>query len=141
MEIYPLFMETAYPTEALLAHVTAGEPIEIGSEFEHIDLNHMLTRGNPYCMLLRVRGDSMSEEIHDGDWVMIDRSREARPGDIVLAEINGGFTIKRKKWNDRNGRPGLYLVPANDLYETRRVSEDDGFQVFGVVTHIIHSMN
>lgn len=139
MKLFPLFEETDWPTDALIGQVSAGEPIEIGSEFEQIDLNYLLTHGNPYCMLIKVRGDSMSEEIHDGDWVMIDRSREAKPGDIVLAQIDGGFTLKRQKLNDRRGRSGLYLVPANQIYKTRQVTEDDGFELVGVVTHIIRS--
>ena len=138
MKLYPLFDETAYPTDALIARVAAGEPIEIGDEFEQVDLNHLLARGNPYAMLIRVRGDSMSDEIRDNDWVLIDRSREARPGDIVLARLDGGYTIKRHKLNDARGRGGLYLVPRNDLYDTHRVTEDDGFDIIGVVTHIIH---
>lgn len=139
MKGFPLFDETAYPTDALIAHVAAGEPIDIGDEIEQVDLNHLLTHGNPYCMLIRVRGDSMSDEIHDGDWVMIDRSLEPVPNDIVLANIDGGFTIKRHKLNDRKGRRGLYLVPANDLYETRKVDEDESFDILGVVTFVIHS--
>lgn len=138
MQLHPLFEESDYPTDALLAHVSAGEPLEIGGEFERLDLNYMLTRGNPYCMLIRVRGESMAEEIHDGDWVMIDRSREAQPGNIVLARINSGFTLKRHKLNDGRGRRGLYLVPANKIYETREIDEDDDFELVGVVTHIIH---
>jgi DNA polymerase V len=138
MKLSPLFPESDYPTDALIAHVSAGEPISIGDEFEQIDLNYMLTHGNPYCVLIRVRGDSMSDEISDGDWVMIDRSKEPQPGNIVLAQIADGFTIKRHKLNDTNGRHGLYLVPANTLYETRKVDKGDGFAIIGVVTHIIH---
>ena len=40
--------------------------------------------------------------------------------------------------NDDRGRNGLFLVPANDVYQPRRVTEDDQFEIIGVVTHIIH---
>jgi DNA polymerase V len=139
MKLFPLFNETDYLTEALIARVTAGEPIEVGDEFERIDLNHLLAHGNPYAMLIRVRGDSMSEEIHDGDWVMIDRSREAQPNDIVLANINGGYTIKRHKPGGHRGRNGLFLVPANEIHAPRKVTEEDSFEIIGVVTSVIHS--
>ena len=139
MKLLSLKPETQYPTDALVAHVSAGEPIEVGSEFEQVDLNHLLARGNPYAMLIRVRGESMSAEIRDGDWVMIDRNREPQPNDIVLANINGGYTIKRHKLNDARGKNGLYLVPANEVYQPRKVTEDDAFEIIGVVTSVIHS--
>ncbi len=139
MKFLALNTETQFPIDALFACVSAGEPIEIGSEFEQVDLNHLLTRGNPYAMLIRIRGESMSNEIHDGDWVMIDRSREPKPNDIVLANINGGYTVKRHKLNDARGRNGLYLVPANDVFQPRKITEEDSFEILGVVTSVIHS--
>lgn len=139
MKLLSLKPETQYPTDALVAHISAGEPLEVGSEFEQVDLNYLLARGNPYAMLIRVRGESMSAEIRDGDWVMIDRSREPQPNDIVLAHINGGYTIKRHKLNDARGKNGLYLVPANEVYQPRKITEDDAFEIIGVVTSVIHS--
>lgn len=139
MKLHPLFEDSEYPTYTMLGHVSAGTPIEIGGEFERIDLNYMLTHGNPECMLIRVRGDSMSSEIMDGDWVMIDRGRAAQPGDIVLAELGGGYTLKRYKLNSRDkARKGLYLVPANHLVAEHEVQPDDTLAIIGVVTHIIH---
>ena len=138
MKLHPLFDESDYLTDALLARVSAGEPIEIGDEFEQIDLNFMLTRGNPYALLLRVQGESMSAEIRDGDWVMLDRSRSPQPNDIILARLAGGYTLKRHKPHGHRGRNGLYLVPANEVFQPRRVTEDDSFEIIGVVTHIIH---
>lgn len=125
------------PTKALLARVSAGEPLSISDEFEQIDLNHMLTRGSPYCILIQIRGDSMSDEIEDGDWVMLDRARAPQPGNIVLANLDGEFTLKRHKLNDCHKR-GLYLVPANNLYKTRKITEGDQCEIVGVVTHVIH---
>jgi len=139
MKLLPLFTESDYPTDALLARVNAGEPIEIGGEIEQIDLNYMLARGNPYAMLIRVRGDSMSAEIRDGDWVMIDRARTPQPNDIVLANIRGGYTIKKFKPAGHRGKNGLFLVPANDIHPPRKVTDEDAFDIIGVVTSVIHS--
>lgn len=136
MKAFPLFDNSDYLTDALIARVSAGEPIEIGDEMERIDLNWMLTKGNPNCLLIQVQGDSMADEIADGDWVMLDRERRPQPNDIVLAYLDG-YTLKRYKLNDSRGKNGLYLVPANDLYDTRKVNKDDGFEIYGVVTHII----
>lgn len=139
MKLLPLFEESDYPIDALLARIAAGEPIEVAGEFERVDLNHLLAKGNPYAMLIRVRGESMSTEIQDGDWVMIDRSRTPQANDIVLADISGGYTIKRFKPSGHRGRNGLYLVPANEVHAPRKVTEEDSFNIIGVVTSVIHS--
>lgn len=130
MKLHPLFNETDYPTDALIARVAAGEPLEIGDEFEQVDLNYLMTRGNPHCVLVRVSGVSMFniDERHSichGDWLMIDRQREAVPGNIVLARVGLGFTVKRFEFDDRVRRNGLHLVPANKIYETRHLAEND----------------
>lgn len=139
MKLHPLFTETDYPTDALIARISAGEPIEIGDEIEQIDLNFMLARGNPYAMLIRVRGDSMSSEIRDGDWVMIDRSKTPDANSIVLARISGGYTIKKFKPDGHRGRNGMFLVPANEVHAPRKITENDAFEIIGVVTSVIHS--
>lgn len=125
-------------TAALIARVSAGEPLEIASDVEQVDLNYLLTRGSESCVLIRVDGDSMIDvPIAPGDWVMLDRSRTAKPNDIVLAYLNGGVTLKRHKLNS-GGRNGLYLVAANSLYEAKKITPEDDFEIAGVVTHIIH---
>ena len=123
----------------LLSPVAAGQPLAADAVFDRIDLNQMLTNGNPYCVLVRVRGDSMDGEIADGDMVLIDRSRQPQPNDIVLAFVNGGYSVKRYKLNDRRGSSGLYLVPSNGKHEPRRLEPTDDFELVGVVTHVIHS--
>lgn len=137
MKAYPLFTNSTYETAALIAKVSAGEPLEIVSEIEMVDLNYLLTRGNPDCLLVQVDGDSMSSEIVSGDYVMLDRTRRPKPNDIVIARLGGAYTIKRHKLNNGH-RTGLYLVPANLIYEPKKVTEDDDFEILGVVTAVIH---
>lgn len=139
MRLHTIREDNTTATNILFSTIPAGSPAEAANEFDQVDLNYLLTRGNPLAMLVRVQGESMSTEISDGDWVVIDRGREPRPNDIVLAHIDGGFTIKRHKLNDGNGRNGLYLVPANDVYKPRKITEDDAFEILGVVTSVIHS--
>ena len=70
--------------------------------------------------------------ICDGDIAVIDRSVEARDGDIVVAYINEEFTIKYLDLTHR--RDGyIELQPANDAFPIIRVEEHDSFEVWGVV--------
>lgn len=67
--------------------------------------------------MLQVKGDSMIDAgIRDGDMVIVERTDNARTGDIVVASVDGGFTIKYLR--EKNGKP--YLQPANtdfpDIY-------------------------
>lgn len=79
--------------------------------------------------------------IFSGDFVMLDRLRQPSAGDIVVARLNGGYTIKRHKLNDGRGNQGLYLVPCNSgnsTYKTRKITKKDDYEIIGVVTFIIH---
>lgn len=137
MKLHTIRETASQLTDVLISRVAAGVPAEVSGELEQVDLNYLLTKGNPYAMLVRVQGESMSSEISDGDWVMIDRNRQPEPNNIVLAHIAGGFTIKRWKTTDGRGKGGLYLVPANEVYKPRHITEHDAFEILGVVTHII----
>ncbi len=68
--------------------------------------------------MLEVKGDSMIEaHIAEGDMILVERISStctARPGDIVVAEVDGGWTLKYYKI-DKKGRP--YLEPANSKYK------------------------
>ncbi len=122
---------------ALMGRVSAGQPLELFGEEEEVDLNYMLTKGNAESLLLRIEGDSMCPEIDSGDWVMLDCRIEPKPNDIVVARLNGGYTIKFHKLNDRRGRNGLYLVPGNGAYKTKQVTASDEYRILGVVTYIV----
>ncbi len=78
-----------------------------------ISLDDFLIEDKDSSFILKVKGDSMIEAgIHDGDLVIAQRGREAKIGDIVVADVDGGWTMKylRKK----SGK--LYLEPANKNY-------------------------
>ena len=69
----------------------ADDYVEVG-----IDLNEQLIRHPTSTFFLRVSGDSMTGAgIHDGDLLVVDRSLDPRPGRIVVAVLDGGFTLKR----------------------------------------------
>jgi DNA polymerase V len=84
-----------------------------------------------------VAGDSMKGAgIHSGDLLIVDRSLEPRDKNIVIAVINGQLTVKRI----RIRRKQISLEPENDAFPIQEISQDMDFQVWGVVTNVIHSL-
>lgn len=79
------------------ARVPAGFPSPAEGYLQRpIDLNELMVGNPPSTFMFRVEGQSMiGAHIHDGDLVIVDRALEARDKDIVLAVIDGEFTIKR----------------------------------------------
>ena len=75
--------------------------------------------------------------INNSDVMVVDRALTPKNNDIILAVINGEFTVKRIKKNEDE----LYLMPANDNYKPIKITEEMNFQVWGVVTFIIHKAN
>lgn len=97
---------------------------------QRIDLNTLLVSQPDATFFVRARGDSMRDKgIDDGDILMIDRSLEARHDDIVLAVVDGDFTIKtlfRKGGRTR-------LVPANPIYPDIEFKDGQQLEIWGVV--------
>ncbi len=73
--------------------------------------------------------------IFDGDVLVVDRSLEAQQRDIVIACIEGGFTVKRLIL-----KPQPQLVAENDQYPPIRINAEQGVEIFGVVTHVLHGL-
>ena len=73
--------------------------------------------------------------INDGDLVVIDKSLEAQDGDYVAAFIDGEFTLKQFKLDEANHC--AWLIPANENYSPIKVTEDNDFMVWGVITSCI----
>ena len=74
--------------------------------------------------------------ISSGDVMIVDRSLEPKDGSIVLAVLNGEFTVKRIKKN----KDQLLLIPENTKFDPIVVSEEMDFKVWGVVTHVVHQL-
>jgi SOS-response transcriptional repressor LexA len=138
MIAHELTQESDKLIDALIGKIPAGEPMELSAEFEYQDLNYLLTRGVYKPLLIQIDGESMIPDVARGDWVMVAIGRMPEPSDIILAYLNGGYTLKRWKLNDKRGRPGLFLVPANGKLPDREIREDDDYAIVGTVTHIIH---
>lgn len=102
---------------------------------KRLDLNELLIDHPVATFYVRVEGDSMEGAgIFSGDILIVDRSLTASHGKIVVAVLNGEFTVKRFV---RKGE-GIVLQPENNRYKAIAVENEDDFQVWGVVTYVIH---
>ncbi len=115
--------------------VAAGFPSPAMGELNGtLDLNQLCIRHPAATYFVRARGDSMSGAgIDDGDILVVDRSTEVTNGAIIIAAINGEFTVKRlDKQNSR-----VRLLPENNAYSPIEITPGCGAEFFGVVTYII----
>jgi SOS regulatory protein LexA len=126
---------SASPSRAwkVLGLVEAGFPSPAEEELrDTLSLDEFLV-GNPDAsFLLKVSGDSMTGAgILPGDLVIVDRGQTAKSGDIVIAEVDGEWTMKfLKKSGDT-----VYLVPANPRYKPIRPQHE--LRITGVVTAVV----
>lgn len=120
----------------VLGLVEAGIPLEAEeSDIDSTSLDDLLIRHPDSTYMLRVKGDSMVEAgIFDGDMVMVDRLAEAGDGDIVIAEVDGGWTMKYLR--KRGGR--IYLEPANRRFKP--IFPKEGLKVAAVVKAVIRKL-
>ncbi len=115
--------------------VSAGFPSPAQDHLEReISLDEILQIRAPHTYLVRAGGDSMIRAgIHDGDLMVVDRSRQAEPGDIVIAAVNGEPTVKRLA---RDGSQ-VVLRAENPRYAPRYILEGDELLVSGVVRYSV----
>ena len=103
-----------------------------------LDLNELLVARPAATYFVRAEGDSMEGVgIHSGDLLVVDRSMEATDGSVVIACVDGEFTVKTL----RRGRGGVRLEAANPVYKPIRFKGEMELRVFGVVTAIIHQLH
>ena len=101
---------------------------------QSIDLNLELIKNPPATFFSRVSGDSMQDiGIHDGDLLVIDKSLEAKDGKIAVCYIDGDFTLKKIKLE----KDCCWLMPANKNYQAIKVTTENEFLVWGIVTFVI----
>lgn len=129
---------TRWVCPLFLARVSAGFPAPAEDYIEgRLDLNKHLIKHPAATFFVRVAGDSMTGAgIHPGDILVVDRSIEPRDASVVIAVLDGELTVKRI--SRREGR--LYLVPDNSHYQPLEILAEMEFEVWGVVTSVIHSL-
>jgi DNA polymerase V len=127
------------PLTRVDAAVPAGFPSPADDYLEdRIDLNRELVRNPASTFLARVRGESMRDAgLNDGDLILIDRSLAPRPGSMVLAWVDGGFTVKFFHPHQN----GCLLRAANPDFADIRISEDEDARIWGVVSFVIKNEN
>jgi SOS regulatory protein LexA len=122
----------AYPVK-ILGTVEAGFPSPAEEELlDTLSLDDLLIQNRDATFLLKVSGDSMSGAgILPGDMVIVDRGQTPKSGDIVIAEVDGEWTMKYL----RKRGTGVVLVPANPQYKPIRPKNE--LKIAGVVTAVV----
>ncbi|MBR5521970.1 MAG: translesion error-prone DNA polymerase V autoproteolytic subunit [Akkermansia sp.] len=118
--------------------VAAGFPSPAAGDIKGIlDLNELCIQHPAATYFIRARGESMIDAgISDGDVLVVDRSLNPRHGDIIIAELEGSFTVK---YYEKNG-DCIRLVPANSRFSPIIISHAHQAAFFGVVTWVLKSL-
>lgn len=125
-------LSIAYPVK-VLGTVEAGFPSPAEEELtDTLSLDDLLIKNREATFLLKVSGDSMRDAgILPGDMVIVERGLEPRNGDIVIAEVDGKWTMK---YFEKKGE-SVTLLPANPKYKPIKPKSE--LKVAGVVTSVI----
>lgn len=100
-----------------------------------IDLNTELIQHPAATFFGRVVGDSLQEAgVTEGDILIIDKSLKPANGDMCVCFLDGEFTLKFISYMKEDE---IWLIPANRNYQPIRVTKDNNFQIWGVVTYTI----
>jgi DNA polymerase V len=129
-------LSTSYACLFCLVPVSAGYPSPADDYLDGaLDLNQHLIKHPTATFFVRVAGASMLEAgIHSGDVLIVDRALTPSDGSVVIAVVNGELTVKRLV--KRHGQ--LLLMPENHQYPPLAITETTAFEVWGVVTYVIH---
>lgn len=115
--------------------VAAGFPSPvIGELSSSLNLNSLCIRHPATTYFVRARGDSMTGAgIDDGDILVVDRGLQPRDGQIVIAAIDGEFTVKRLRIQGQR----VILAAENPRFAPRELTQNEVSEFFGVVTWIL----
>ena len=135
-DIYSPDPKTKVDLPLFLESVSAGFPSPADDYLEsRLDLNEHLIRNPTATFFVRVTGDSMIDAgLYSGDTLVVDRSLNPKDGNIVIASIDGELIVKRLQRIQNK----IYLLPENRNYEPIEITSEMNFEVWGVVTTVIH---
>ncbi len=135
LDFFSASTEATAPLPFVEGGVKAGfpSPAEDFSEIS-IDLNIELLKNPSSTFFCRVNGESMRDlGIDDGDLLVVDKSLEPVDGKVAICYIDGEFTLKKIKME----KDFCWLMPANENYEPIKVTAENDFIVWGIVTFAI----
>lgn len=136
--IYAPDLATRYKLPIFLGRLPAGFPSPADDYIEgKLDITKHLVKHPAATFYVRVSGDSMiGAGIHSGDLLVVDRSLEAKSGNVIVAALDGELTVKRLY--QKNGL--LRLLPENPDYQPIEIKLQQSFEIWGVVTSVIHQL-
>jgi DNA polymerase V len=135
-QVYPVQEIAGGCIASVESLVQAGFPSPADDYLETpLNLHELVVKNPPSTFFVRVAGDSMiGARIEPDDILVVDRSLEPVTGRIIVAVVNGEFTVKRLKIVDGVMR----LEAENPAYPDIAIPEGSDFQVWGVVTYVVH---
>jgi DNA polymerase V len=124
--------------ERLVAPASLGKHDSANGDYEerNLDINDLVVPHPTTSFFMRVSGDSMTGAcIYSDDIIVIDRAVTAANNRIVVARIGEEFTLKRLQIMQHRK---IFLKPENPKYTAIEVTSRDDFEVWGVVTWVLH---
>lgn len=136
LQLHAISKRVPFKIPLMNAAITAGFPSPADDHLDlPVDLNEYLVKHPAATFYVRVQGDSMDGAgIHQGDLLIVDRAESYGTGSIVLAVLDGEFTVKKLMKKNES----LYLLSSNTAYQPIKIEAESDFKVWGVVTYIIH---
>tara|TARA_B000000565_G_scaffold186937_1_gene142224 strand:+ start:8338 stop:8853 length:516 start_codon:yes stop_codon:yes gene_type:complete len=130
------FIETdTHEVPLFSTHVQAGFPSPADDHIDQkLNIHTLLIKHPAATLFVKVAGDSMIDaHIFEGDLLVVDRSLNAKPNDIVIAVLNGELTVKRLIKKQQK----FFLKPENPAYPLIELTRDNDSLIWGVVTSVI----
>lgn len=139
LEIFSALTDKHLDIPLAASAIAAGFPSP-AADYDNVklDLNRELITNAASTFFAKVSGLSMVDDnIDDGDLLVVDKSIEPSDGCLAVCFLDGEFTLKRLKLTES----GALLIPSNKDFKPIEVTEENDFQVWGVVTYVIKKMS
>ena len=135
LDIYSALSDSEMEIPLITGGINAGFPSPAMDFIDlTIDLNKHVVKHPSSTFFGKVKGHSMKDEgISDGDLLVIDKSAEPSNGKIAVCYIDGEFTVKKIKLE----KDVCWLIPANENFKPIKVTTDNNFLIWGIVTHVL----
>ncbi|MDD5570229.1 MAG: translesion error-prone DNA polymerase V autoproteolytic subunit [Bacteroidales bacterium] len=135
IDFYSVDTTTVIKIPMVSGKISAGFPSPADDYLDiTIDLNKELIKNPSSTFLGRVKGLSMKDAgISDGDVLVVDKSLEPGNNKIAVCFINGEFTLKKIKIEKKE----VFLMPANENFKPLKITEENDFMIWGIVTYVI----